>query len=95
MKLNRWIAAAAMAALSSTALTATAWAFQEAPMLADMVEAGTLPPVDERLPTHPTVVDALEVGQMRAAKPCSSRATSKAIRSTSSRPNLPSPCSRG
>ena len=63
MKLNRWIAAAAMAALSSTALTASAWAFQEAPMLAEMVEAGTLPPVDERLPTQPTVVDALEVGQ--------------------------------
>ena len=29
-------------------------------MLADMVEAGTLPPVDERLPKNPLVVEPLE-----------------------------------
>ena len=32
-------------------------------MLADLVKAGTLPPVDERLPKNPYVIDAPEVGQ--------------------------------
>lgn len=54
------VTALAAAMLSSAALPA--WAFQESPMLADMVAAGTLPPVDERLPTKPTVVNAVEVG---------------------------------
>ena len=35
-------------------------AFKEAPMLAQMVEAGTLPPVDQRLPLNPWVVQPLE-----------------------------------
>jgi peptide/nickel transport system substrate-binding protein len=47
--------------LSSAALPA--WAFEESPMLAEMVAAGKLPPVDERLPARPTVVEAIEVGQ--------------------------------
>lgn len=63
MNAKKWIASVAIAALSSTAMTAAAWAFQEAPMLTEMVEAGELPPVDERLPTSPTVVEAVEVGQ--------------------------------
>jgi peptide/nickel transport system substrate-binding protein len=38
--------------------------FGEAPMLADQVKAGTLPPVDERLPKEPLVVEGAEgVGQ--------------------------------
>lgn len=53
----------AAAFLASTAMAGSAWAFNEAPMLADMVAAGTLPPVDERLPANPTVVEALEVGK--------------------------------
>src|SRR5690606_30748356 len=39
-------------------------AFQEAPMLAEQVQAGTLPPVDERLPENPVVVPVVEsIGQ--------------------------------
>ncbi len=34
--------------------------FNEAPMLADLVAAGDLPPVDERLPLNPLVLDSLE-----------------------------------
>lgn len=63
MSANKWIARLAIAALSATALASAAWAFQEAPMLTEMVEAGTLPPVDERLPAKPTVVNALSVGE--------------------------------
>ena len=63
MRANNWITRLAVAALSVTALAGSAWAFQEAPMLTEMVEAGTLPPVDERLPVNPTVVDALTVGE--------------------------------
>jgi len=38
------------------AAAAPASAFKEAPMLADMVKAGKLPPVDQRLPKEPQVV---------------------------------------
>lgn len=51
------------ALLTTTALTGQALAFEEAPMLRELVEAGTLPPVDERLPVNPTVVNAVEVGE--------------------------------
>jgi peptide/nickel transport system substrate-binding protein len=37
--------------------------YKEAPMLADLVKAGKLPPVDQRLPDNPAVVDATEIGQ--------------------------------
>lgn len=38
--------------------------FSEAPMLAEMVEAGDLPPVEERLPTEPLVIQPVEmIGQ--------------------------------
>ncbi|WP_291364381.1 ABC transporter substrate-binding protein [Devosia sp.] len=63
MSANKWIARLAIAAMSATALAGSAWAFQEAPMLTELVEAGTLPPVDERLPAKPTVVNALSVGE--------------------------------
>lgn len=53
------LAAIAMSLAAST----SAYAFQEAPMLAAEVKAGKLPPVDQRLPEHPTVIDAVKVGQ--------------------------------
>src|SRR5690606_8965151 len=34
--------------------------YQEAPMLSERVQAGTLPPVDQRLPANPLVVEPLE-----------------------------------
>ena len=34
--------------------------YNEAPMLADLVAGGELPPVDERLPVNPSVVDSVE-----------------------------------
>ncbi len=38
--------------------------YNEAPMLADLVRAGSLPPVDERLPNNPMIVEPLEsIGQ--------------------------------
>ena len=37
--------------------------FHEAPMLADMVKAGTIPPLKDRLPTEPLVVQAATVGK--------------------------------
>jgi peptide/nickel transport system substrate-binding protein len=42
---------------------AAAGEFQEAPMLAELVAAGTLPPVGERLPENPLVLEAEEIGQ--------------------------------
>lgn len=42
------------------AMPVSALAYQEAPMLADMVAAGTLPEVDTRLPESPEVVTPLE-----------------------------------
>jgi len=44
--------------------TVAASKFKEAPMLADLVKQGKLPPVDQRLPANPRVVTPLEeVGQ--------------------------------
>ena len=37
--------------------------YKEAPMLAEQVKAGKLPPVDQRLPKNPAVVEAAEIGQ--------------------------------
>ncbi len=37
--------------------------YNEAPMLADLVKAGKLPAVDQRLPANPAVVDAAAIGQ--------------------------------
>ncbi len=37
--------------------------YQESPMLRERVEAGELPPVDERLPDEPLVVDVPQVGE--------------------------------
>lgn len=46
-------------AIAASLLPFGAWAFQEAPMLADEVKAGKLPPVDQRLPEKPDVVTPL------------------------------------
>lgn len=63
MNSKKWISALAAGILCTTGLTGLAWAFQEAPMLAEQVQAGSLPPVDERLPAKPSVVNAIEVGE--------------------------------
>ncbi len=45
---------------SAVALTGPVWAYQQAPMLDPLVESGALPPVDERLPAEPAVIEPLE-----------------------------------
>lgn len=53
-----------LTALAVTLVTSTsALAFNQSPMLDALVEAGELPPVDERLPANPTVIQAVEVGE--------------------------------
>ena len=41
-------------------LSATAFAYQEAPTLAAKVRSGELPPVEERVPKNPLVVEPIE-----------------------------------
>ena len=43
----------------ATEVPAPESAFSESPMLADMVDAGDLPPVDDRLPLNPRVIEGL------------------------------------
>jgi peptide/nickel transport system substrate-binding protein len=50
----------AAAALLAVAGVGSAAAFNEAPVLAEQVKAGTLPPVDQRLPEHPYVEQVRE-----------------------------------
>ena len=45
---------------SEAAPAASSSQYSEAPMLADMVAAGDLPPVDERLPVNPMVMPVAE-----------------------------------
>ncbi|WP_109317345.1 ABC transporter substrate-binding protein [Pseudovibrio ascidiaceicola] len=45
-----------IAALTLPFLAANGWAYNEAPMLKQLVEAGQLPPVEERLPKNPRVI---------------------------------------
>ncbi len=52
--------AAPAAAEAPKAAAAAPGKFNEAPMLADLVKAGKLPAVDERLPTTPGVIDGVE-----------------------------------
>ncbi|WP_425098333.1 ABC transporter substrate-binding protein [Tropicibacter sp. S64] len=47
-------------AVCAALIPVTGWAFEEAPMLAEKVAAGSLPPVDERLPEQPEVITPLE-----------------------------------
>ncbi|WP_421723597.1 ABC transporter substrate-binding protein [Bauldia sp.] len=50
----------AMLAAGAIMLPAAAFAANEAPTLAEQVAAGTLPPLEERLPSQPEVVEPLE-----------------------------------
>ena len=68
----RRLLACALAAASLTVFAAcqrgaadqeTASRYQESPMLRERVEAGELPPVEERLPDEPLVVDVPQVGE--------------------------------
>ena len=45
---------------AATSTTAAKGKYGEAPMLAELVKAGKLPPVDERLPENPRVVQPVE-----------------------------------
>ncbi len=56
---QRWPILAWGAALG-LAFSTHAWAYQEAPGLAEKVAAGELPPVDERLPENPEVIEPHE-----------------------------------
>lgn len=51
------LATGSMSAIAQDGMT-----YQEAPMLAERVAAGELPPVEERLPAEPMVVEPLEMG---------------------------------
>src|SRR5688572_22303855 len=53
-------AADAPAAAAPAAPAAPPTQFQEAPMLADLVASSSLPPVDERLPRNPLVIEVQE-----------------------------------
>lgn len=53
-------APAAPAAQEAAAPAAAPTKFNEAPMLSELVQAGSLPPVDERLPTNPLVMPVAE-----------------------------------
>jgi peptide/nickel transport system substrate-binding protein len=57
---GRQAGALAACALGSLLAADAALAYQEAPMLAERVAAGELPPVDERLPAEPLVVTPIE-----------------------------------
>ena len=60
-KLSRWRRAATAAlALALVWGLALAQPYNEAPMLADLVAAGELPPVEERLPDEPLVIEVEE-----------------------------------
>ncbi|MHB0877207.1 MAG: ABC transporter substrate-binding protein [Anaerolineae bacterium] len=57
-------AAAAPTPTATTVAAETSGKYKDAPMLADMVAAGTLPPVDERLPMNPKVCEVTDsIGQ--------------------------------
>ncbi len=47
---------------ADTPLAPDDWAHKESPMLREMVDAGQLPPLEERLPANPAVVQVEEIG---------------------------------
>ncbi|UCC72356.1 MAG: ABC transporter substrate-binding protein [Gemmatimonadota bacterium] len=65
MKRYRWLTGLVLSlVLAGVLFSANAQSYQEAPMLAEMVAAGELPPVDERLPANPMVIEPFEqIGQ--------------------------------
>ena len=52
-----WIVLVLLVCLATGTLSAQPTEFNESPMLAERVAAGELPPVEERLPTNPRVID--------------------------------------
>src|SRR5690349_1927443 len=46
--------------MAQTPLPPTPTSFAESPMLTEMVNAGTLPPLEERLPSEPLVVEGVD-----------------------------------
>ncbi len=67
-----------VAVLGTASLSAQA-AYNESPMLAALVEAGELPPVEERLPVNPRVVEPFnEVGLTADRCASASRAATRA-----------------
>ena len=63
MSQRKNIFTSSLAVLLATCLAGSALAFQESPMLTEQVKAGKLPPVDQRLPEKPTVMQVEQVGQ--------------------------------
>ncbi len=59
-KTLKYLEAGAAGALMTLATAIPAFAYEQAPSLNDQVEAGTLPPVDERLPKEPLVLEVVE-----------------------------------
>lgn len=62
MPINRKIFIASLVTLMAGCAATGALAFQESPMLAEQVKAGKLPPVEQRLPAKPRVLDLGETG---------------------------------
>ena len=66
MATSAWASGEGEDSASSDAAMAMGGEYKEAPMLAAMVAAGELPPVDERLPIEPKVLEAIEeIGTLR------------------------------
>ncbi len=62
--MNKKLLLALLLLLISVGAVAAQGTYQEAPMLAEMVAAGSLPPVAERLPAQPVVLEPVEeIGQ--------------------------------
>ncbi|MDB6178210.1 ABC transporter substrate-binding protein [Paracoccus sp. Z330] len=58
--MNKWLTSTALACALALVASDQALAFEEAPELTEKVAAGELPPVDERLPSDPLVMDLVE-----------------------------------
>jgi peptide/nickel transport system substrate-binding protein len=58
-----WIVLVLVVIAGASLSAAPAVTYKEAPMLAELVKAGKLPPVAQRLPENPLVVPADEIGQ--------------------------------
>ncbi|MBB4955748.1 peptide/nickel transport system substrate-binding protein [Agrobacterium vitis] len=63
MKINKNIFMASVALALIGMGASAAFAFQQSPMLEAEVKAGKLPPVDQRLPAHPRVLDVENIGK--------------------------------
>ena len=65
MYVSRSVGRFALASLLMLGAATSALAFNESPMLSGLVSAGKLPPVDQRLPKAPPVMDVFgEVGKL-------------------------------